>query len=461
MKVDVLVAEIGSTTTVVNAFMYNPDPAFIGRGVANTTVDTDVREGLDQAVGNLETHVGEPVCFEHMFATSSAAGGLRMTVSGLVYDMTVRAAEEAALNAGGNIRLITAGDLEQEDLKTIKNVKPNIVLVSGGTDYGDRRTAFNNIKKIESLKLDVPIVYAGNKENISRIKDYFEASDQLSQLTITENVYPRVDYMNIQPLRKIIYETFEANITKAKGMYHIKEKIDGPIMPTPGAVMESAMLLSKHLGNLMVIDVGGATTDVHSITDPREEYQAFMEGEPREKRTVEGDLGVFVNVQNVWENLDETAFMEKETIDAGTLQSLKEQYTYMPESDLQKTFVKALSRICVFKALDRHVGNLRKVYTSSGRKVIPEGRDVSRVKHIILTGGALVNLDNTESIIEEYIKTHQSRMMPGTDVKIHKDHDYIFAAAGVLSLKHEVEAMKLLFSSLRMEGFDEISQDDH
>ena len=88
MKIDVLVAEIGSTTTVVNAFDHinSPDPVFLGQGQAPTSVlDGDVRIGLRGAVEALRQSLGvEELSYEAMLATSSAAGGLRMTVHGLV-----------------------------------------------------------------------------------------------------------------------------------------------------------------------------------------------------------------------------------------------------------------------------------------------------------------------------------------------------------------------------------------
>ena len=300
----VLVAEIGSTTTLVNAFNINEKTMFLGSGVSNTTVDSDVNEGLDQAIKSLNQSLNQnKLEYDEMFASSSAAGGLKMTVSGLVYEMTVRAAKEAALNAGANIHLITAGDLTEDDIEQIKAINPNIILISGGTDYGEKNVAFNNLKKIENLNLNTPVIYAGNTDNHYRIKKHFHESDQKSYLKIVENVYPRVDFMNIHPLRKAIYETFESHIIKAKGMQNIKKLVNGSIMPTPGSVMESTMLLYGLIGNVFVIDVGGATTDVHSITEPSEEYRAFSEGEAKEKRTVEGDLGVFVNHLNVIEKI--------------------------------------------------------------------------------------------------------------------------------------------------------------
>ncbi|HRX45366.1 MAG TPA: glutamate mutase L, partial [Acholeplasmataceae bacterium] len=128
MKIDVLVAEIGSTTTVVNAFMIHQKPvAFLGRGVHQTTVDTDVREGLKGAIEDLKKNLHtDELTYDELLASSSAAGGLKITVHGLVYDMTARAAKEAALNAGGNIHLITANRLEKEHIEKIKRIKPNM-----------------------------------------------------------------------------------------------------------------------------------------------------------------------------------------------------------------------------------------------------------------------------------------------------------------------------------------------
>ena len=171
MKVDVLVAEIGSTTTIVNAFNIHTDsPKFIGRGVANTTVNTNVLEGLQLAVEDLSSGLGvESVTYDEMFASSSAAGGLKMTVHGLVYEMTVRASKEAALNAGANIHLVTANRVTQRDLDKIRKIGPNIILVAGGTDDGERDTALYNIEKEPNLDLDVPIIYAGNIEKHEEI----------------------------------------------------------------------------------------------------------------------------------------------------------------------------------------------------------------------------------------------------------------------------------------------------
>lgn len=177
MKVDILVAEIGSTTTVVNAFgNFDTFPVFIGQGQSATTVlEGDVNIGLKGAIYDLANNLStESIDYKELLATSSAAGGLRMTVHGLVYDMTVKAAKEAALGAGANIKLVTAGKLRKSDLKKINDINPNIILIAGGVDYGERDTALYNAELIAEMNLDVPVIYAGNIENHEEIKELFQ-----------------------------------------------------------------------------------------------------------------------------------------------------------------------------------------------------------------------------------------------------------------------------------------------
>lgn len=453
MKIDVLVAEIGSTTTIVNAFNIHSDtPRFIGRGVANTTVDTNVIEGLQQAVEDLSKALGvEKITYDEMFASSSAAGGLKMTVHGLVYEMTVRASKEAALNAGANIHLVTANKVTDRDLEKVKKLGPNIILVAGGTDYGERDTALYNIEKLADLDLRVPIIYAGNIENQEEISEMFRNKGKIHLLKMVENVYPRVDLLNILPLRKVIYETFEEHIIHAKGMNHIKEMVNQSIMPTPGSVMESTMLLREDIGNVMTIDVGGATTDVHSVSNPSDDYAEYLEGEPLSKRSVEGDLGVFINHDNVIDLFKNGELLNKLSIQQEKLDELLGEYTYIPRTEHQRRLVFELSGKCLSIGLDRHIGDLKRVFTTSGQKIIPEGKDCTQVEHIILTGGALINLENTEDLVREYISKNPTKLVPNRNVKIYKDKNYIMASVGVLSLHYPDVAISLLKQSLGIE----------
>lgn len=230
MKVDVLVAEIGSTTTVVNAFINldSDNPVFWAQGQAPTSVlDGDVRIGLQGAIDDLCKKMGiEKLEYDQMLATSSAAGGLKMTVHGLVYDMTAKAAKEAALGAGGIIHDITVGRLRRTDLARIKEIQPNLILIAGGVDYGERDTAIYNAEMIRSLGLKTPVVYAGNIENQEEMKLIFD-EESGQHLYIVDNVYPKIDTLNVEPCRKVIQEAFEDHITHAPGMEHVRDMVNG------------------------------------------------------------------------------------------------------------------------------------------------------------------------------------------------------------------------------------------
>lgn len=450
MKTNVLVAEIGSTTTVVNAFdgIGSPCPKFIGQGQAPTTVlNGDVTVGLKGAVENLRKNLNaDDFQYEEMLATSSAAGGLRMTVHGLVYDMTVRAAKEAALGAGGIIKMVTAGRLRKTDIKKLQDINPNIILVAGGVDYGERDTALYNFEAIAALKLGIPMIYAGNIENQDEIK--LLAEEYEVKLYLVDNVYPKVDILNVEPTRKIIQDAFEEHIIHAPGMTKVRDMVSGPIIPTPGAVMEAAKLLKESIGDLVVFDVGGATTDVHSVTQGSEEINRILiSPEPEAKRTVEGDLGVYVNLPHIVEKIGMDN-LKKEFPDA---EELVANAKPIPETDREKEFIERLTKEAVLTSLERHAGIIRYLYGASGKKNIAEGKDLTNIKYIVGTGGALTRLSNRVQILEEVGRHGKgTELFPTSNAKILIDNNYIMASLGVLSKRYPLDALMLMKQSMEI-----------
>ena len=451
MHIDVLVAEIGSTTTLVNAFsgVHEGEPRFLGQGCAPTSVLAgDVRVGLQGAIDGLSRSMGcDGITFGEMLATSSAAGGLRMCVHGLVYDMTVRAAEAAALGAGAIIKLATAGRLTDYDLADIEAVKPNLVLLAGGTDYGERETALYNAKRLAGSGVRAPVIYAGNIQNQRAVREIFDAAG--IPCSVVENVYPRLDKLNIEPARKIIHAVFEEHIVKAPGMEHIRDMVTGSIIPTPGAVMEAAQLLYDDIGDLVAIDIGGATTDVHSVTGGSEEIAILLTNpEPFAKRTVEGDLGLYINARNVVDMIGLDALKNELRLDVAAVLA---DYKPIPETPEQFLLASRLCREAGIRAVERHAGALRYIYTPSGRKTVAEGKDLSAVRTIVGTGGALTRLPHRETLLRAIADCNSAGMMlypkPG-EARLLFDDDYIMASLGVLSKHYPEAALKLLRKSL-------------
>lgn len=454
MRIDLLVAEIGSTTTVVNGF-HNLDtcPTFIGQGQSATTVlEGDVNIGLRNAIVDLAINLGKDnIEYKELIATSSAAGGLRMTVHGLVYDMTVKAAKEAALGAGANIKYITAGKLRKSDLRKIEEINPNIILIAGGVDYGERDTALYNAELISEMNLNIPVIYAGNIENREDIKDLFQNKE--TELYIVENVYPKIDELNVEPTRRVIQDVFESHIIHAPGMEKVRNMVTGPIMPTPGAVMKASELLYENIGDLITIDVGGATTDIHSVTEDSDEISRILiNPEPKAKRTVEGDLGVYVNMRNIVEIVGKEELIKELNITMEEMEDLIENHKPIPTTDLEKEFVEKLTLHATTISIKRHGGKLKHLYGPSGKKTIAEGKDLTKVKYIIGTGGALTRLPNRKEILKEIAFSNKGNdLLPNSEAEILIDNHYIMASLGVMAKKYPEVALKLLENSLKGE----------
>lgn len=450
MKLDVLVAEIGSTTTVVNGFMLGEAPYFVGSGQAPTTVqDGDVTLGLHRAIDGLKKNLGDdPLSYEALLATSSAAGGLKMTVHGLAYDMTARAAKEAALGAGANIHMVTAGKLRRTDLANIQKVRPNIILLAGGVDYGERETALENAERLAALGMKVPIIYGGNKENQEEIALIFEGAGMTCYLV--DNVYPRIDELNVVPTRKVIQAVFEEHITRAPGMSRVREMVSGHIMPTPAGVMAATQLLAEAIGDVLTVDVGGATTDIHSVTEGSEEMGRLMIApEPVAKRTVEGDLGVYINMANIVEMATPELLAKRMGVDGGVLEALIRGHQPMPGSAMEKHFVEALTYEASHRALERHAGDLIDLYATTGRKKMAKGKDLTAIRYIVGTGGALTKLPGCRNILKSIVMdSNGTKLLPTQEAGVLIDRDYIMASLGVLSLSAPEASLALMKKSL-------------
>ena len=353
------------------------------------------------------------------------------------------------------------GRLRRTDLQKIKEIKPNLILIAGGVDYGERDTAIYNAEMIRSMGLHIPVVYAGNIENQEEMKLIFD-EESGQELYLVDNVYPKIDQLNVEPCRKVIQAAFEDNITKAPGMEHVRDMVNGPIIPTPGAVMECTKLLYDCLGEVMTIDVGGATTDVHSVSEDSDAVsRVLVAPEPKAKRTVEGDLGLYVNRYKVIESIGEEKLRkeceEKLMID---LDKTLETYVAIPKNEDEFKLVERLCKEATLRAVERHAGSIRYVYGPSGRSTVAEGKDLTQIKYIVGTGGALTRLPHGKDIMALIPGDNETgmKLYPSDAVKILQDNDYIMASLGVLSKTHREGAIKLLGQSLGMELHERVDK---
>lgn len=263
----VLLIDFGSTYTKVTAVDTEAE-VLLGTAAAYTTVQTDINEGLSHALEKLEAQTGK-LDFAARYACSSAAGGLRMIASGLVPELTSEAAKQASLGAGAKIVKVYSFELTEDDIEEIDRLRPDIFLLVGGTDGGNSDCIRHNAQMLAACKADFPVIIAGNRTAARACQRSLEGR----QTFICENVMPKFGVLNIQPAQECIRALFLNRIIQAKGLSHASKLISGILMPTPSAMMRAMQLLAEGcegeegIGELMALDVGGATTDVYSIAD--------------------------------------------------------------------------------------------------------------------------------------------------------------------------------------------------
>jgi len=429
-RIHILTIEIGSTITKVNGFLQSQHGSLVqvAQGFAPTSIaQGDVMPGVEQALQQVKNGSTAIESEAEVFINSSAAGGLRMTVHGLTYSMTARAAREAALGAGAIIKKVTAGLLDEYELAEIREIHPNIILLAGGVDYGEKDIVLENARRIAHLALKIPVVYAGNRALHKPVAEIFK--NVAIDLLIADNVFPEVDVLNIEPLRHIIHEVFNRHIIHAPGMSRLAELTRHGILPTPGAVLLASELFAEELGDCLVFDVGGATTDVHSVTDGSQEWSLkLLEPEPRAKRTVEGDLGVFINAKNIIEIVQDWEIEDG----LAELQAI-------PVTDKQIELTHWLCTKAVEISAKRHAALVTDLYTPTGRKQVVKGKDLTAVKKVIGTGGALTRVTGGAEILQRICTGAGKYLLPQPGTPILLDNAYLFSALGTIAQNYPDE----------------------
>lgn len=464
MKKIYLTIDFGSTYTKLTAIDMENE-SILATAKAITTVESDVMLGFDEAFKVLETEMSKSVVLSEIeyvkkTACSSAAGGLKMFAIGLVPELTADAAKKAALGAGARVIKTYAYELNHHELEEIKNSNVDIILLAGGTDGGNKECIIHNAKMIAEFQLKVPVIVAGNKSAVDEIEKIFKSSETEIYYKITENVMPVLNKLNVEPAREAIRQVFMDKIVEAKGMKKAEEITTGVLMPTPAAVLKAAEVLSRGtdeedgIGDLIIIDIGGATTDVHSIAkgDPTKPG-VILKGleEPVSKRTVEGDLGMRYSAVALLEASSTKKIKHylrdgyKEVDVKALCHKRHDNIRMVPITDEDKIFDEAMAMVATDLAMERHCGVLECLYTPMGAMFHQTGKDLLETPCVIGTGGVIVHSNDPAQILKagsfnQENPIHLKPMNPDYFV----DKTYILSAMGLLAQDYPNLAVKIM-----------------
>ena len=461
-----LLMDIGSTNTKVRFFDLD-NLEMVASARSYTTVEDDVTIGMQKALDEIKEKGADWEDATYKLACSSAAGGLKMIAIGLVPDLTAEAAKRAALGAGAKVLDVFSYEITEKEMEKIQSMEPDLLLLAGGTDGGNKKVILHNAEVLANSSINVPIIVAGNKTAEKEVTEILSDADK--DVRATENVMPELDELNIQPARESIRHVFLEHIINAKGLKKAQEYVENVMMPTPAAVLNAAQLMAEGtpdedgLGELLIVDVGGATTDVHSLAkgDPSKSG-VTLRGlpEPFAKRTVEGDLGMrysaqslldVVGVKEIKNGLQELGYEYSGEEVEEKVKNLTLAPEQIPETEEEKALDTVIGWAAVKHAVQRHVGEVKVVYTPFGSSYLQYGKDLTQLKTVIGTGGVIVNHSQPDKILEgATFDENNPTLLAPKDPEFRLDEEYLLSAVGLLAEKEPTIALRLAKKYIRI-----------
>ncbi len=473
----ILATDCGSTTTKA-ILIQKVDGHYrqTHRGEAPTTVEepvADVTVGVINAAtevgelagrrlvdddGNIIRPATETEGCDIYISTSSAGGGLQVLVTGVVREMSAASAQRAALGAGAIVLdLIASNDKRRphEQIQRIRELRPDMVVMAGGTDGGTEKHVVQIAELIAPAKpkprfgntYQMPIIFAGNKEAAKSVAETFDDSVSLA---IVDNVRPSMEFENLGPARDKIHDIFlEHVMAHAPGYDKLMHLTDAPIMPTPGAVGDILQQIAKVRGiNCVGVDIGGATTDVFSVFDD-------PNGEPVFNRTVSANLGMSYSISNVCSEtgMDNVLRWVGQTMDERELRNrVKNKMirpTTIPQSKEALEFEQAVAREALRLAYKQHkefattlkgVQQQRTVgdtfsQEASGRSIV----DNMKLNLLVASGGVLSHAPEMEQTAQMLIDAFE----PEGITELAKDSIFMMPHLGVLASVHPEAALEV------------------
>ncbi|MCK4353017.1 glutamate mutase L [candidate division WOR-3 bacterium] len=412
----ILATDCGSTTTkAILIEKKGEEYRLVVRGEAPTTVEApfeDVTRGVLNSIREVEELTGKKILDKEKIikpckndkegvdiyiSTSSAGGGLQMMVAGVVKSMTAESAARAALGAGAIVMETIAsndGRLPYQRIEIIRELRPDMILLSGGIDGG----TISHVAELAELigaaeprprfgaDYSLPVVYAGNKDARKPVSEVLEKKTAFS---IVDNIRPVLERENLVPARNKIHELYMEHVmAHAPGYKKLMGWTDAPIMPTPGAVGSLVEMVGKSQNiGAMGVDIGGATTDVFSV------FQGVF------NRTVSANLGMSYSISNV-------------LAEAGINNIMRWIPFEMPEKDLRNrirnkmirptTIPQTLEELKIEQAIAREALRLAFKHHKSmavGLKGVQQARTISDTFAQAVTGESLINMQTLNLII--------------------------------------------------------------
>lgn len=432
-----LCVDVGSTFTKACAVDLLTG-ALLGTAEHPTTIDSDVMAGISAVRAATPAGAALPV---EMLVCSSAGGGLRLAVVGYERLISAEAGQRAALSAGARVVHVSSGRLDRGGVAELREVSPDVVLLVGGTDGGEASVLLHNSRVLASAGLGIPVVVAGN----AAVREKVCAVLASRGVTVvpTANVLPDIGTLDPAPARAAIRSVFLDHVIGGKALSADPDFAGLVRAVTPDAVMDGVTVLAELMrtdrrrtssGSVVVVDVGGATTDVYCVLSPDAEQAVLGReavGVPSHRRTVEGDLGLRFSADALLgAAVGERLLSESEAASLSAWVAARGDNAQPPVSEQDRANERRLAGLAVVIALRRHV-RAEAAYGVVGSA----GASARSASTVILSGGAIRHASDAEraeliaSVLDD--RGGARSVLLGAEVRC--DLRYVLAAAGLLA----------------------------
>ncbi|ALG13596.1 glutamate mutase L [Kibdelosporangium phytohabitans] len=409
--------DVGSTWT--KGALVGDDGALLATA-QHATTPPEVLDGVNAVLKQLG-HADE------VLVCSSAGGGLRLAVVGHERLISAEAGYRVALSAGAKVVHVSAGELDGAGIRALRAEEPDVVLLVGGTDGGDAKVLLHNAAALARNRIRPPIVFAGNQS--ARL----EALEVLAGRTVvpTANVLPDVGELEPGPARAAIREVFLNHVIGGKGLSRGRKFRDMVRAVTPDAVLAGVSQLASE-DAVLVVDVGGATTDVYSAVSIHDEQDRAV-ALPQDRRTVEGDIGMR------WSALGIVAEAEAERLAVDGLAEFARRRSsavgFVPDTAEESAVDLRLAGLAAVVAVRRH---LRLVDGKLG----PRGAGL-----LVLSGGVFRHAGDIGPVVD--VLRSDPVLRPAIrEARIVVDRDYVLAPAGLLAADGKGAVARKLLTTL-------------
>ena len=398
-----------------------------------TTVGGDVLDGYGSICETLAVE-GFPAADE-VLARSSAGGGLRLAVVGYERSVTAEAGHRVGLSAGAKIVHVAAGPMTTAQVAELRASRPDVILLVGGTDGGNADVLLHNGSRLAQARLGAPVVVAGNIDASAEVALALEATGR--RLIVTDNVLPQIGVINPDGARAAIRRMFLRHVIGGKGLSKGPRFAAMVRSATPDAMLRGVETLAAATdgahgdGDVLVFDIGGATTDVYSVIQPKGEDAVLRKEVVAplwHARTVEGDLGMRWNARGV----AQAAILEHllSGPDLARLQTwadrVEAEPTYLPHGDRELDLDLTLARMAAVTAVRRHARPARPG---------DPARPLAGLAHVIGSGGVLRNSPKAkqDSVLRAVVTDLRGGWKLPTRARTTVDSAYLLFAAGLLA----------------------------